>query len=231
MITRQRQRMATSKQQLWTFHTSRRTYIFTMRQLIWRSVVVTVCGLCILAAVYSVSLVIRVRRSDQEQARIATAENMYAGKNWQELEESKKILLYAGESFAKRVGISSASADTGPTDADPERSIKRLLKEPYATFDEVKRLLGTPDVEDGAHWVWRRIQWVQPAGWPSKDTIDQPWPFVEEKLVEASFGMDGRLSSLILTRREPGGFQATEHIGRQVEEWKFSRPGSPSKEQ
>jgi hypothetical protein len=223
--------MATSKQQLWTFRTSRRTYIFTTRQLIWKSAMATVCGLCVLAVAYSVYLVITVQRSNQELARIASTENRYMEKNWRELARSKQLLLYAGQSFAKRAGMPIGNADENGTGKGSDRSIRRLLLEPYASNEQVDRMLGKPDKQNQDancdHRIWQCTRWEKPAGWPANGTIEKPWPYHEERVLEAWFDAEGRLLRMIITRQEPGGYQATEHIGRQAEDWKSYRSEAP----
>jgi hypothetical protein len=212
--------MMTSKQRLWAVKVGRRSWIFTTRRLVWKAAVVSVCALCVLAVLYSIYLVITVRRSNQELARIASAENGYMERNWRELQRSKQILLFAGGSYAKRLG-------THIDGSVSERDFRRMLREPYPDAGKVERLLGKADMKKLVagldHRIWQRTRWEKPAGWLSGGTVEKAWPCIVERLLEAWFDKDGYLERLICIRQDPGGIETTEQIGRQAGDWKIQR--------
>lgn len=219
--------MTTEKRRLWTIRTRRQLWVLTTPQLVWKSVVVGVCALGALAVLYSVYLVYTVRKSNQELARIATAENRYMEKNWRETERGKQILLFAGESYTKRAGTRTSQTDKGESNLEVDQREMRVLREPYPINSEVERLLGKADRQvqeaSGEHWIWHRTRWEQPEGWPAKITVEKPWPHAEERLLETWFDSRGELTSLMIARKELDGSGSWEHIGRKVGDWKIFR--------
>jgi hypothetical protein len=231
MMGRQNQRVYTGKERFWAIRIRRHLWVFTMPQRIWKSVVAAVCALCALAVFYSAYLVYSVGKSNQELALIASAENGYMEKNWQETARGKQILLFASELYTKRAGMRASRTDKEGSNPETDQRDIRFLREPYPIDSEVERLLGQANRQvqeaSGEHWIWYRTRWKQPEGWPAKGTVEIPWPHVEERLLEAWCDSRGELTSLMIARKELDGSQSWEHIGRKVGDWKIL----PSEEQ
>jgi hypothetical protein len=215
---------------MWTIRIRHRIWVLTTQQLLWKSAAIAVCIGCVFFIFYAVYLVYTVKKSNQELAQIAVAENRYSEKNWSELERARQILLFAGETYTKRSGTQVDADDRNAAYAGPEQRVRRILREPYPIDVEVERLLGKANSRhrdgDSDHWVWCRAGWVMPEGWPSKNSADKAWTHSEKQILEAWFDRRGELTMLILMRQEPDGSEIFEHIGRAAGDWKTSRSES-----
>jgi hypothetical protein len=194
--------------------TRRRLLILSPGKLLIK---VGVIGCAMVALIYSTCLGLNVRQSEAAAARIGAVTNIYMGKNSAQAERCRQIRLFANIIINKSYSNSES--------AIAEHRAFKVLRQPYPSIREVEIRLGAADERvissQSAHLTWNQKTWEKPHEWPGGN-IEQAWPCIKDKLVEAWFDSSGRVSQLIIFQQTEGdGGKVAEYIGRRPEDWQI----------
>jgi hypothetical protein len=205
-------RIITGKGQL-MITTRRRLWILLPGKLLIK---MGATGCALVALVYSACLGLRVWQSEAAATTIGAVTNTYMSRNSTQAERCRQIRLFANTLIKSYSNSESAIA---------EPRAFRILRPPYPSIREVEKRLGAADERvvssQDAHLTWNQKTWEKPQAWPGGN-IDQIWPCIKNKVVEARFDSSGRVSQLIIFHQaEEDGGKIVEYIGRQPEDWQI----------